>query len=137
MAFFPKSLKTLLKEKAQLQAQIHSRSASLFDYGACTDVSTQELVDALMPLTSQMVDLDRRIRENTPWKQLVARRDELRKILAASAPQDPALTGQRIESFSLDQYLQRSKQKPVTLLRILLVSVLPALIVALMYYFDH
>ena len=136
MSFFPRTLKSLLKEKAELEAQLDAKSASLAALGPITvEISQKELT----PLTLPLVHLERRIRDKTPWKQLVARRDELRKTLESSSPEDANTFYLRHDLASLDLYLEisSSRRKPVTALQLAVVFGIPALLLALEYFIAH
>jgi hypothetical protein len=72
-------LQKLREERKGLEAKIDLEADELVRNRATPD----ELVERLTPLTRQAVELDARILEMTPWREVQARRREL-KMLAMS-----------------------------------------------------
>ena len=106
----------LEQELAALDAEIARHAMALVRGGA----TPTQLLDGLRPLTARSVELKDRIRRQTPWRRLEARRDELLRAMPAM-PDGMARTRAEMELAQLDlQLMTRPRRKPMPLLALVL-----------------
>jgi uncharacterized coiled-coil DUF342 family protein len=114
---FGKSIQSLQEELRDLKSQSDSKAMDLVGRG----VNSDQVVKDLMPINRRVVALRNQIRRKTPWKELVARRDEVQKKLNTLSPSNQLEKLQLQAEFAdLDHYLKFSKRKPVTWITLLL-----------------
>jgi hypothetical protein len=80
MPIFPKSLKQLRKEAADLSAELDGKWDALFQDGP---VSSEVIKGAFRAEHIRLVELRDQILHKTSRKEIFARRDELKKIVAS------------------------------------------------------
>jgi hypothetical protein len=134
MAIFSKSLKQLLQEKAELEAILDAKWAALAQEGP---ISVEAATTSFRAEHLALVALKNRIREKTPRTELVARRDELRRILGSGPPTDAESAMLRAELITLDLHLEAPYRKQVTLRDVAIVFGIPALVLAVKYFLEH
>jgi hypothetical protein len=112
MGLIGKSLKQLRAEHDALQTQIDAQASRL--EGAL--VPTRQLVAELMPLTTELVALKRKIMLKTPRRELVERVKELER-LAASLPPNPLPDDVLLlsELANIKDHLQDPSREPFSL----------------------
>jgi len=103
MPIFPKSLKQLRREAADLSAELDGKWDALFQAGP---VSSEVIKTAFRTEHLRLVELRTQILHKTPRKELFARRDELQKIVASDPTFHTGRSTQWVELCALEHHIQ-------------------------------